>query len=209
IEGAEFTRIVARQAYEMGAKDVYINWSDDELSRLFFENAPDEVVGHFPEWKVKLHDTYVEDGAAVLSIRSTNPDLLKNIDPSRIAEASKASAKGLRNFRKYTMNDKVTWSIISIPSEDWAQKVFPDKSKEDAVEQLWEAIVQIVRVDKDDPIAAWQEHNETLAVVREKMNKKNYQKLIYKAPGTDLEIQLPNGHVWKGGSAVSEKGITF
>lgn len=209
IEGAAFTRIVARKAYEMGAKDVHINWSDDELSRLFFENAPDDVVGDFPEWKVKLHNTYVEDGAAVLSIRSTNPDLLKDIDPSRIAEASKASAKALRNFRKYTMNDKVTWSIISIPSEEWAQKVFPDKPKDEAVEQLWDTIVKIVRVDKDDPIAAWKEHNETLEVVRELLNKKNYQKLIYKAPGTNLEIALPKGHIWKGGSAVSEKGITF
>lgn len=209
IEGAEFTRMVARKAYEMGAKNVHINWSDDTLSRLFFEHVPDEVIGDFPEWKAKLHDTYVEDGAAVLSIRSTNPDLLKGIDPSRIARASKASAQGLRNFRKYTMNDKVTWSIISIPTGDWAQKVFPDKTKEEAIEQLWDAIVRIVRVDREDPVAAWKEHNETLAVVRELMNKKNYQKLIYKAPGTDLEIDLPKGHIWKGGSAVSEKGTTF
>ncbi|MBT2215238.1 aminopeptidase [Virgibacillus dakarensis] len=209
IEGADFTRIVVRKAYELGAKDVHINWGDDELTKLFYENAPDEVINDFPDWKVKLHDTYAEDGAAVLSIRSTNPDLLKDIDPSRVAKASKARAQKMKNFRQYTMNDRITWSIISIPTGDWAQKIFPDKSTEEAIESLWDAIVKIVRVDKDDPIAAWKEHNATLKTARELLNKKNYKKLIFKAPGTNLEMELPEGHIWKGGSAVSEKGITF
>ncbi len=173
IEGADFTRIVARKAYEMGAKDVHINWSDDELTLLKYENAPDEVIGSFPEWKVKLNESYAEDGAAVLSIRSTNPDLLKDIDSSRVAMANKAAAQAMKNFRQYTMNDRITWSIISIPTGDWAQKIFPDKSRGDAVESLWDAIVKIVRVDKDDPVAAWEEHNKTLETAREILNRKN------------------------------------
>ncbi|ASN03990.1 aminopeptidase [Virgibacillus necropolis] len=209
IEGAEFTKIVVRKAYEIGAKDVHINWVDDELTLLKYENSPDEVIADFPEWKVKLHDMYAEDGAAVLSIRSTNPDLLKDIDSARVAKANKAAAQAMTSFRKYTMNDLITWSIISIPTGDWAQKIFPDQSKDDAIESLWDAIVKIVRVDKEDPIAAWSEHNDTLKTARELMNKKNYKKLIFKAPGTDLELELPEGHIWKGGSADSAKGITF
>ncbi|WP_010531516.1 aminopeptidase [Lentibacillus jeotgali] len=209
IEGADFTRIVARKAYELGAKDVHINWADDELTLLKYENAPDEVIEDFPEWRVKLYESYAEDGAAVLSIRSTNPDLLKDIDSSRVAMANKASAQAMKNFRQYTMNDRITWSIISIPTGDWAQKVFPDKSRENAVASLWDAIVKIVRVDQADPIAAWDAHNETLKTAREILNRKKYTKLIYKAPGTDLEIGLPQGHIWKGGSAVSEQGTTF
>lgn len=209
IEGADFTKIVAKKAYELGAKDVHINWGDDDLTLWKYQHAPDEVLGDYPEWKVKLHDMYAEDGAAVLSIRSTNPDLLKDIDPTKVAMANKAAAQAMTNFRKYTMNDKITWSIISIPTGDWAQKIFPDKSREDAIASLWEAIIKIVRVDQEDPIKAWDEHNETLKTAREILNEKNYKKLIFKAPGTDLEMELPEGHIWKGGSAVSEKGITF
>lgn len=209
LEGVDFTKLVVRKAYELGAKDVHINWVDDELTLLKFENAPDEVIADYPEWKVKLHDSFAEDGAAVLNIRSTNPDLLKDVDPTRVAKANKAAAQAMSNFRKYTMNDKITWTIISIPTGDWAQKIFPDKSKEDAIESLWEAIVKIVRVDQDNPIAAWDAHNETLKTAREILNEKNYKKLIFKAPGTNLEMELPEGHIWKGGSAVSEKGITF
>ncbi|MGJ9458260.1 aminopeptidase [Oceanobacillus sp. CF4.6] len=209
IEGADFTKIVARKAYKLGAKDVHINWTDDELTLLRYENAPEEVIADYPEWRVKLHDALAEDGGAVLNIRSTNPDLLKDIDPSRVAKANKAAAEAMVNFRKYTMNDKITWSIISIPSGDWAQKIFPEQSKGDAVDSLWNAILKIVRVDQEDPIAAWDAHNETLKIAREVLNDRNYKKLIFKAPGTDLELELPVGHRWKGGSAVSEGGVTF
>src|SRR5699024_3646361 len=201
IEGAEFTRIVVRKAYELGAKDVHINWADDEISLLRYENAPDEVIASFPEWRVKLLNEFAEDGAAVLNIRSTNPDLLKDIDPKRDASANKAAAEATKNFRKYTMNDLIPWSIISIPSKDWAQKIFPEKSAEDAVESLWEAILKIVRVDQEDPVAAWDEHNATLKTAHEVLNNKNYKQLNFKAPGTDLQLELPQGHIWKGGSA--------
>ncbi|MFP3489547.1 aminopeptidase, partial [Staphylococcus sp. SIMBA_130] len=90
-----------------------------------------------------------------------------------------------------------------------AQKIFPDKSKEDAVESLWEAIVNIVRVDQEDPIVAWDKHNATLKTARQVLNGKNYQRLIFNAPGTDLEMELPQGHIWKGGSAEAETGVTF
>lgn len=209
IEGADFTKIVVRKAYELGAKDVHINWVDDEITLLKYENAPDEVIASYPDWKVQLHDDFAKDGAAVLNIRSTNPDLLKDIDPVRVAKANKAAAEAMVNFRKYTMNDRIPWSIISIPSKDWAQKIFPDKSAEDAVESLWEAILKIVRVDQKDPIAAWDEHNETLRIAHEVLNEKNYKKLVLKSPGTDLELELPEGHIWKGGSAVAETGVTF
>lgn len=209
IEGAEFTKIVVRKAYELGAKDVHINWSDDDLTLWKYQYSPDEVLGHFPKWRVELYHEFIEDGGALLSIRATNPDLLKDINPERVALANKAAAQALTKFQEYVMNDKITWSIISIPTGDWAQKVFPDKSREDAVKHLWEAIVKIVRVDQDDPIKAWEEHNQALQTAEQILNEKRYRKLIFKGPGTDLTIGLPKGHIWQGGSAVSQQGITF
>jgi len=209
IEGAEFAKIVARKAYELGAKEVHINWLDDELTLLKYEHAADEVLANYPDWKVQMQESFAEDGAAILNIRSTNPDLLEDIDPERVAKASKAAAEKTKNFRQYTMNDRIPWSIVAIPSEAWAKKVFPDKSTDDAVASLWDAILKIVRVDQPDPIAAWEKHNKILENAREVLNEKKYKKLIYKAPGTDLEIELPEGHLWKGGSAKAETGATF
>ncbi|KGX90275.1 aminopeptidase [Pontibacillus marinus] len=209
VDGAEFARIVARKAYEAGAKQVHINWTDDTMQRLFFENAAQEVLETVPQWLVDRQNYFAENGAAVLSIRSTNPDLLNGIDSSRIATYNKAAGEAMKNFRKYIMNDKISWSIVAIPNTEWAQKVFPNDSEEDAVAKLWEQIFTITRVDKDDPLKAWEEHNELLAQARDYLNQKQYKKLIYKAPGTDLEVALPEGHKWKGGASPTEDGINF
>ncbi len=201
IEGADFTRMVAKKAYELGAKNVHINWTDDELTLLKFQYASEEVLTDIPDWQVEKHLDFAEDGAALLAIRSTNPDLLKDIDPGKVAKANKAGGEAMKEFRQYTMNDRIPWSIISIPTGDWAQKIFPDKSKEDAVESLWDQIFKIVRVDQGNPVAAWDQHNNTLKQAREYLNKKSYKALIFKSKGTDIRFELPEGHVWKGGAA--------
>ncbi|WP_066188234.1 MULTISPECIES: aminopeptidase [Gracilibacillus] len=209
IEGADFVRIVARKAWEMGAKNVHINWSDDELSLLKFQNAPEETLTNIPDWQIAKQLSFAEDGAALLSISSANPDLLKDVDPSRIAKANKASGEALKEFRKYIMNDRIPWSIISIPTKVWAEKIFPDLPMEEAVEQLWEQIFHIVRVDQEDPIAAWDEHNRTLSKACDYLNGKAYQALVFKSEGTDIRFGLPEGHIWKGGGAVIPNGNHF
>jgi aminopeptidase len=206
IAGAEFTKMVARKAFEMGAKDVHINWGDDELTRMKYEHADQETLSDVPEWQKQQYTYFAEQGAAILSIRSTDPDLLKGIDASKVAAATKARSEAMAKFRDYTMNDRIQWSIVSIPIPKWAQKIFPEESEDRAVEKLWDQIFSIVRVDREDPVAAWEEHNQTLIKAREYLNKKQYQKLIYKAPGTELEVALPEGHIWKGGPSKTVKG---
>ncbi|WP_079528530.1 aminopeptidase [Halobacillus hunanensis] len=206
VEGAPFTRIVARKAYEMGAEDVHIVWADDELTRLRYEYADVETLKEVPDWQKDMFSYFGEKGAAILSIRSTDPDLLKGIDAGKVAAATKARSEAMTKFRDFTMNDRIQWSIVSIPIPAWAQKIFPGESEEKAVEKLWEQIFSIVRVDKNDPVAAWEDHNQTLIKAKQFLNKKKYSKLIYKAPGTDLEVELPNNHIWKGGASQTVEG---
>src|SRR5699024_5623380 len=189
--------------------DVHVNWADDELALLKYTYVEDDVLKTYPSWRVDMQELFVNDGGALLSMHSTNPDLLKDIDPQRVALANKAAGEALTNYRKAVMNDEVTWTVISIPTADWAQKVYPEKSKEEAVTSLWESIIKIVRVDQEDPVAAWEAHNEVLRKAHEYLNEKSYDKLIFKAPGTDLEVGLPKGHIWQGGSAISKRGIVF
>lgn len=162
IEGVEFTRIVVRKAYELGAKTVLINWQDDEISLLKYQNESEEVLTDVPQWQVDKYMSFAKDGGALLSIRSTNPDLLKDVDPKKVAAASKASAEAMKEFRQYTMNDRIAWSIISIPTGDWSQKIFPGLEAEEAKEKLWEQIFKIVRVDQDDPIKAWEDRKSVV-----------------------------------------------
>ncbi|MFB8734363.1 aminopeptidase [Bacillus sp. SL00103] len=40
-----------KHAYERGAKNVHIRWSDGVLARLKYEHAPQDVFEQFHEWE--------------------------------------------------------------------------------------------------------------------------------------------------------------
>ena len=86
IECAEFVRLLSKEAYSVGAKDVHVEWSDEELTLIKFMNAPEEAFKEFPKWKADGYETLAKNNAAFLSISASNPELLKNIDSRRIAE---------------------------------------------------------------------------------------------------------------------------
>ncbi|WP_332694665.1 aminopeptidase [Halalkalibacter lacteus] len=209
INAAEFVRSVAKKAYEAGAKNVHVEWSDEEITKTKYELAPDEAFHEFPEWVAKGYEEMAENGAAFLSITGSNPDLLKDADPERVSNANKASGKAMQGFRSYIMSDKISWSIVAVPSEGWARKVFPEDSEEKAVEKLWDAIFAATRINQADPVAAWQEHLSILDDKMNALNDKHYHALHYTSEGTDLVIELPETHLWVSGGSINKDGVAF
>ncbi|TSB45135.1 aminopeptidase [Alkalicoccobacillus porphyridii] len=206
---ADFVRIVAKKAYEAGAGHVEVEWSDEEITKLKFQLAPDESFHTYPEWRAKGLEEEAEKGSAFLSITGADPDLLKGMDPSRIANANKAAGAALNGFRKYITSDKVAWSIVAVPSVGWAETVFPEEKGEAAVEKLWNAIFAATRIDQADPVAAWKDHLKTLDEKMEILNKHHFSALHYTADGTDLTIELPETHLWVSGGSISKSGVDF
>ncbi|TLS36979.1 aminopeptidase [Pseudalkalibacillus caeni] len=209
LAAAELVRLVAKKAYEAGAKNVHVEWHDDDLTRIKFDMAPDEAFKDFPMWKAKGYEEMAENGAAFMSIVASNPDLLKGVDPERIAEANKTGGKAMGKYREYAQADKISWTVLAAPSKEWAAKVFPDANEEEQMSKLWDAIFKATRADLEDPIQAWKKHNENLSEKVDYLNNKKYKKLHYKAEGTDLTIELPDGHLWVGGGGPNERGAIF
>src|SRR5699024_9641988 len=89
------------------------------------------------------------------------------------------------------------------------EKIFPNKTTEEAVQALWDEINKMVRVDQPDVIQAWDEHNKRLETAYKILNVKQYAALRLRAPGTDIEVELAKNHVWQGGAAESEKGTVL
>lgn len=85
----DLVRLLAKHSYEKGAKNVTVNWQDDELSRLKYEMAPFEAFEEYPEWEAKGKEELAKKGAAFISVVSSDPDLLKAL-----------TANGLRRSRK-------------------------------------------------------------------------------------------------------------
>lgn len=209
LESAPLVRLIVKKAYETGAKQVFVDWNDDEISRMRFEMAPEESFSEFPSWKVQEREQLAEQGAAFMSIVSQSPDLLKGIDSKRIAAFQKATGQALNKYRQYVQSDKISWTVIAAPSKAWAAKVFPELPEDQQVDALWDAILKAVRADLENPIQSWKEHDKLLHTKVDYLNNKKYAKLHYTSPATDLEVALPKGHLWCGAGSINEKGDTF
>lgn len=206
---APFVRLVVRRAYEVGAKNVHVEWNDDEITRTKYELAPSEAFLEYPMWRANGWEQMAADNAAFLSIIAANPDLLKGIEPQRIKDANIASSTALQPFRKYAMSDHISWSIVAVPSQAWADKVFPEVSEDQRVNTLWDAIFRATRVDKDNPVEAWRQHSDLLDTKAARLNERKYKALHYTAPGTNLTIELPKSHLWVSAGSHNAVGTVF
>lgn len=209
IESAEFVRLVAKEAYSLGAKNVHVEWNDEKLSLIKYLNAPEEAFKEFPTWKAKGYEELAKEGAAFISISASNPELLKDVNPEKIALANKTRSKALKKYREYIMGSKVSWSVVSVPTKDWAKKVFSELESDEAVSKLWESIFKIVRIDQENPVLAWEKHLNNLASKVKYLNTNKFRKLHLISKDTDLEIELPEKHLWAGGGEHNSKKTYF
>lgn len=204
----DFVRMVTKKAYEAGARHVSFNWTDDELKLIRYLYAPDESFETFPEWEAKSLEAQAKAGSAFLNVYIPNPELLKDIDPELISKSNIVSATALKPFSTYQMSDKVRWSIASVPSELWAKTLFPGLNKEEGIAKLWETIFEVTRANQNDPVGAWETHKNNLNAIASYLNNKKYKKLLYKAPGTELSVELHPKHIWNT-AANKTDGIDF
>lgn len=210
IECSNFAKLLAEEAFNIGAKDVYINYSDELFTKLRFQNASIETLSNVPQYEVDKYNYFVDNDASFISISASNPSLFKGIDSKKIASSSKAKSLALKNYSNKLMNNENAWCVISMSTKAWAMKVFNDCSEDEAVDKLWNAIFNVMRLNNEDPSKAWDIHLENLKNNMEKLNKFNFKKLIFKnSLGTDLHIELPEGHIWCGGADYTKDGVEF
>ncbi|MBI3944270.1 MAG: aminopeptidase [Chloroflexi bacterium] len=206
---APFIRQVARVAYQNGCPLVNVMWVDEELTLVRFQHASRNTFEEYPSWLTDGILQCLERGDAYLQVGGGDPDLLKGQDPELLAIAGRVAEKHNYPLRTHVSRSSVNWSIVCVPSPAWAMKVFPGETAEAAASRLWEAIFAACRLREADPIAVWQQHVTNLRQRCDYLNGKRYQALHFKAPGTDLTVGLPDGHIWAAGAGKSQTGVLF
>ena len=206
-----FARKVAEAAFKIGAKDVFINYSDEDFSKIRLQNASLETVSEIPDFEVEKYNYYISRGASVFAISASNPELLKDVDPKKISSSVQARSKALKEvYSDKLMSNENAWCIVSIPTKEWAMKVFNDVSSKEAIELLWNSIFDIMRLNSADPIKSWDIHLNNIKKHLEFFNKNNFKYLKMKnSLGTDLKVELPLNHIWCGGSEFTKGGVEF
>lgn len=195
-------------AYQAGAKFVDLNWNDEVAGKLRVQHAPDDSVDYVPEWRLKTVETYAEVGVSRLVMMGRDPQLFAGLDRKKVTTMQQVWQQATSHLFKRLIDENV-WSLAAIPVQAWADKVFPDLPEGERLAKLWDAIFAATRIYEDDPVAAWQAHQQQLTARRDYLTEKQYTALHYTGDGTDLTIGLPQGHIWKGGGSLHSSGKVF
>ncbi|KHD86242.1 aminopeptidase [Bacillus ginsengihumi] len=211
VDQAPLARLIVKEAYALGAENVIVVWSDDEITKQHYLNQPEEVLTNIPDYKIaESEDHVLNHKVSRLSILSSDPGLLNDVDPGKVAAYQNKASKAYRVQRIATQNDDIKWTVAAAAGAGWAAQVFPDlATSEEQVDALWDQIFKTCRVYADDPVAAWDEHKATLDEKAAKLNEIQFDALHYTAPGTDLTLGLPKNHIWASAGSTSRKGEEF
>ena len=199
LDQPDFVTYVVEECYKAGAKSVTVYWHHDPVGKLAYKY---ETVGSlakvspmqitkFKYWEKKL--------PVMIHIVSDDPDAMKGVNQNKVTKAMMKRYPKIKKYRD-AVDGKYKWTIAAVPGVAWAKKIFPKLEEKDAVEALWAAILKTSRVDGNDPVKNWDDHNAFLIKQRDKLESLKLKKLIYKASnGTDFEVELVNGMHWGGG----------
>nr|WP_319487607.1 aminopeptidase [uncultured Caproiciproducens sp.] len=211
VDCAYFTRLCVDEAYKAGAGKVLVLWGDEAVTKLAYQNESTETLARIAPWQIEQKRNCIDQKCCFLYVESATPGLLAEIDGAKLQAARMAKETAFEPFEYYTMANYGQWSIVAIPTVDWARKVFPQYSDEKALAALWDAVLMSVRITEDnDPVEEWEQHNEKLTRNCELLNRFRFKSLHFTNQlGTDLTVGLIKNHIWAGGCDKSKNGTVF
>jgi len=208
LEAAPLVRRLAYHAYRVGAGIVTPLYTDPDVILARYQNAPKESFEKATEWLFDGMAAAFDRNTARLAVIGEDPMLLSEQDPENVGRANKAVSKASSPLGERITRFDINWNIIAWPGMQWAKRVFPNMSNDDAQMALADAIFKASRVTTPDPIKAWAMHNENLRERTDWLNSKNFAALHFYGEGSDLTVGLADDHEWMGGASIARNGVT-
>ncbi len=201
ILASDLVKSAVKQAYKSGASQVQVLWNDDEISKMGYRYRSKKSLAEVPDWVVAQREYFIEKRVCYLAISASDPEAFKGISQEKLAISRRANGKALKRFREYTSSNKIRWAIASYPNKAWAKKMFPDLPSNLAVKRLWEYIAKSVRLDEENPIEAWKNHQDKIVARCKILNEAKITAFKYtNSLGTNLTVGMPKSYVFCGGA---------
>jgi aminopeptidase len=198
------TRKIAHAAYERGAKYVDVLYFDQWIKRARVALAAEDTLDYVPPWMRQRLLYLSDEHAARISLSGPHaPRALEGLDPAR---AGRDLLPYVPETGEVVNRMTTSWCIVPVPTHSWAALVYPDLEREAALEQLWEDVAHICRLDEEDPAGAWTERSEALKAHARRLTDQGYDALRLHGPGTDLTIGLFASAHWAAGDLETVDG---
>ncbi|MCF0111772.1 MAG: aminopeptidase [Erysipelotrichaceae bacterium] len=198
-EAMDLAREITKQAFAMGAKDVVVHIDDPQINHLRAKNCTVETLRDVPDWKKESLDYYFRKGNVVqMGLMASYPTLNDDVPVEQLLAQNYASNEVRNVVRHYIHNGTLKWTGTVIASQNWANKLYPDLSEEEAFAKLEDELCQTMRVDDStDPVENWHAHCEEMGKISAKLNEYNFKSLHMTTElGTDITMDLVEGHIW-------------
>jgi aminopeptidase len=200
--------VLAERAYARGALWVDLAYDEPRLGA--------QRIGHvkgdfwFPEY---LHRRYEETSTGgwkhIALISEADAQVYEGLPPSRGADYFRHLGKVKQPRLKALMSNAIPWVLTYFPSEAMASRAFPNLSAGEAVMKYWEAIVSIMRLDREDPVSFWKEKLSEDERRAETLTRLEIDTLHFQGPGTDLTVAVNPRARWVGGFEQDGSGSRF
>jgi aminopeptidase len=204
--GKEFmVRALARSAYRHGAKFVDVAWFDPHVKRARIEHARADTLDFVPSWYGERILALGDQRSARVALSGPSaPGLMADLDPVLVGKDRLPTVReGIRVVNERTTN----WTICPCPTPVWADLVFPDLDEGERLERLERELLHVLRLDEDDPIAAWRSRADTLVTSAGRLDARRFDALHYEGPGTDLTVGLLPSSGWHAARFQTVDGI--
>ena len=208
LDQPEFVQMVVDEAYKAKARKVTVNWNYQPLQKLHVRHQSAKTLATVENWELARWQHYVDTVPCRLLLTSDDPHGLNGINMAKLAKGRQAVYQATKTYRDQLQNQE-QWSIAAVPGAAWAKKVFPELSRNQAMEKLWQEILFASRV-QDDPVAAWEAHNRNLKARCDYLNSLDIAQLHYTADnGTDLTVGMIPQAQFCGGGENNLRGVFY
>ncbi len=203
VEHVPTARAVARAAFRAGATRVHPYPIDLHLRKAAIELGPEEELGVTPAYMLDWVRSWRETRPAIIQLTGNpEPDLFAGLDAALVG---KSEPKDVRELYLPLVTERlVNWVIVPAPNEGWATTVLGEPD----VERLWEAVAAAMRLDTDDPVAAWRDQAARLEGRAAALNGHRFDAVRFRGPGTDLTVGLLDASRWLCATFETTSGIT-
>ncbi|WNY63733.1 aminopeptidase [Borreliella americana] len=201
IDNYDFLKILAKKAYEHGAKYVKLNIKDIDILKSRLKFSQEESLEFIPNAEKSFLEEMVQDKWARINVDDTeNFEDLKESIGQKMSIYQKALNLASKTLSQAIMSNEIAWCVVCAPGPKWASKVLNKKEGSQTLEEFFKIQKKILLLDSENPIKSWESHGAKLHARCKTLNELNLEKVIFKNEKTNLEVYLLETSLWTGGS---------
>ncbi len=206
----ELVLALTRAAYAAGAGYVDVAFVEPALRRIRVDNAGPDTLGYQPPWaERRMRDVAAAHGASISINGPSAPRLMNGADPDRAGRERSSRIPGQRVYLREVQRNALRFCVVAYPVEGWCAPVYPELDPSAATRQVAADLASFCRVADADPADAWDRHVEMLSARAVWLNELRLDRIVLRAPGTDLEVGMARGGKWCAADETTVHGHRF